>query len=200
MRSALVGWARSSPLKSSSWIFSPGRGPTKSIATSTSGSKPASGDHLAGQVEDAHRLAHLEHEDVSRAAAEVTRLDHELHRLGNRHEVAGHLRVGDGDRSAALDLIAKDRHHAPGRGEDVAEPDVHEPGARRGAGRRPRRSTRPSPSTLPSPSAGLTALSVEMSTKRSAPRAAAVSAVTRVAIALLRTASSGFASIRATCL
>ncbi len=47
---------------------------------------------------------------------------------------------------------------------------------------------------------GLTALSVEIRTKRSAPAAAAVSAVTRVAIALLRTASSGFASISGTCL
>jgi hypothetical protein len=47
---------------------------------------------------------------------------------------------------------------------------------------------------------GLTALSVEMSTKRSQPATAAVSAVTRVAIALLRTASSGLASISGTCL
>ena len=47
---------------------------------------------------------------------------------------------------------------------------------------------------------GLTALSVEIRTKRSQPAAAAVSAVTRVAIALLRTASSGFISISATCL
>ena len=47
---------------------------------------------------------------------------------------------------------------------------------------------------------GLTALSVEIRTKRSAPAAAAVFAVTWVAIALLRSASSGFASIRPTCL
>ena len=47
---------------------------------------------------------------------------------------------------------------------------------------------------------GLTALSVEISTKRSTSEAAAVSAVIRVAIALLRTASSGLASISGTCL
>ena len=47
---------------------------------------------------------------------------------------------------------------------------------------------------------GLTALSVETRTKRSAPAAAAVFAVTWVAIALLRSASSGFASISGTCL
>ena len=42
---------------------------------------------------------------------------------------------------------------------------------------------------------GLTALSVETSTNRLTPAAAAVSAVTLVAIALLRIASSGFVSI-----
>ena len=47
---------------------------------------------------------------------------------------------------------------------------------------------------------GLTALSVEIRTKRSQPDATAVSAVTLVAIALLRIASSGFASISGTCL
>ena len=47
---------------------------------------------------------------------------------------------------------------------------------------------------------GLTALSVEIRTKRSTLEAAAVSAVIRVAIALLRTASSGLASISGTCL
>jgi hypothetical protein len=52
------------------------------------------------------------------------------------------------------------------------------------------------PMTVP----GFTALSVDTSTNRSTPAAAAVSAVTRVAIALLRSASSGFVSIRGTCL
>ncbi len=47
---------------------------------------------------------------------------------------------------------------------------------------------------------GLTALSVEISTNRSAPATAAVSATTRVATALLRIASSGFASTSGTCL
>ena len=47
---------------------------------------------------------------------------------------------------------------------------------------------------------GLTALSVETRTKRSQPEATAVSAVTRVAIALLRIASTGLASISGTCL
>ncbi len=47
---------------------------------------------------------------------------------------------------------------------------------------------------------GFTALSVETKTKRSVPAAAAVFAVTWVAIALFRSDSSGFASIKPTCL
>jgi hypothetical protein len=47
---------------------------------------------------------------------------------------------------------------------------------------------------------GLTALSVETSTKRSARNSIATSAITRVASVLLRTDSSGFASISGTCL
>jgi hypothetical protein len=45
-----------------------------------------------------------------------------------------------------------------------------------------------------------TALSVEMSTKRSTPSSAARSAMFRVASVLLRTASIGFDSISGTCL
>ena len=48
--------------------------------------------------------------------------------------------------------------------------------------------------------AGLTALSVETSTKRSAPASPAAAATMRVATALLRTASTGFSSISGTCL
>src|SRR5436190_21426438 len=47
---------------------------------------------------------------------------------------------------------------------------------------------------------GLTALSVETRTNRAQPATAAVSAVTRVAIALFRIASRGFSSISGTCL
>ena len=52
----------------------------------------------------------------------------------------------------------------------------------------------------PSAVAGFTALSVDTSTKRAVPTAAAAAAQTRVPIALLRTASSGFSSVSETCL
>ena len=48
--------------------------------------------------------------------------------------------------------------------------------------------------------AGVTALSVEMSTKRRTPDSPAAEATIRVATALLRTASIGFSSISGTCL
>ena len=48
--------------------------------------------------------------------------------------------------------------------------------------------------------AGVTALSVETSTKRLAPARPAAAATMRVATALLRTASTGFSSISGTCL
>ena len=48
--------------------------------------------------------------------------------------------------------------------------------------------------------AGATALSVDTSTKRSAPDSPAAAATIRVATALLRTASTGFSSISGTCL
>ena len=63
------------------------------------------------QVDDSDRFAHIEHEDLT-AAAEDGRLEHQLHRLGDRHEVAAHVGVGDGDRAASGDLLAEDWHGA----------------------------------------------------------------------------------------
>ena len=68
----------------------------------------------------AHRLAHVEHEDLA-AAADRARLDDQRDRLRDRHEEAGHLRVRDRHRAAALDLAAEDRDHAARRAEHVAE-------------------------------------------------------------------------------
>ena len=128
-----------------------------------------------------HRLAHVEHVDLA-APADRAGLDDELHRLGDRHEEARHLRVRDRHRAAARDLPAEDRDHAAGRAEHVAEAHGDEPRRRRRrGGRTSRRSTRRAPSTGPSPSSGSTALSVETSTKRFAPNSTATSATMRVA-------------------
>ena len=88
---------------------------------------PGQMDHVAGQFEDSDRLPHLEHEHLAGLGPEVPGGDHELDRLGNRHEVTGHVGVRDGHRAALLDLGAEDRHDAAGRAQDVAEPHAHEP-------------------------------------------------------------------------
>src|SRR4051794_20847320 len=51
-------------------------------------------DHVAGELLDRHGLAHLEHEHLA-APAERRGPDDELHRLGDRHEVARHAAVGE---------------------------------------------------------------------------------------------------------
>ena len=48
-------------------------------------------DHRVGEVGDLHRLAHVEHVDLA-AAADRAGLDDQLDGLGDRHEVARHLR------------------------------------------------------------------------------------------------------------
>ena len=52
-------------------------------------------DHGAGQIVDAHRLAHVEHEHFA-ALRHGAGLDDELGRLGDRHEIADDLGMGDG--------------------------------------------------------------------------------------------------------
>ena len=57
-----------------------------------------------------------------RARHQVGGADDQLHRLGDGHEVARHLLVGDRDRAAGRDLPAEDRHDRAGGAEHVAEP------------------------------------------------------------------------------
>ena len=99
-----------------------------------------------------------------------------------------------------LDLAPEDRHD---------QPDEPSTLPKRTATKRVGTSSRcPYDSTIHSQSAfdwpitvfGLTALSVETSTNRSAPNSTATSATQRDASTLLRTDSTGFASISGTCL
>ncbi len=75
---------------------------------------PRQPDQLVGELEDVHRLAHLEREHLA-AVRERGRLQHELHGLLHAHEVAGHLGVGHRHRSARGDL-AEERRARPSRG------------------------------------------------------------------------------------
>src|SRR4051812_32187321 len=92
-------------------------------------------DHVARELPDRHGLAHLEHEDLA-ALAERPRADDELHRLRDRHEVAGHPLVGERDGAAERDLAAEDRHDRARRAEHVAEADRRELRVRPPLGRR----------------------------------------------------------------
>ena len=58
------------------------------------------------EIDDLHRVAHLEHEHLA-AHRQLARADDQLHRFGDRHEVARHPRVGDRDRPALRDLARK---------------------------------------------------------------------------------------------
>ena len=78
-------------------------------------------DHIARQVVDAHRVAHIEHKNFP-AARIGAGLKNELHRLRNRHEIPDDVLVRDRNRAAGFDLLAKQRDHAAGRAEHIAEP------------------------------------------------------------------------------
>ena len=83
------------------------------------------GDHPPGQVDNLHGLTHVEDEDLA-SLAHGTRLKYQRARLGDEHEVANDVRVGDGDRTAVTDLLLKDGDHAAVGAQDVAEPGGHE--------------------------------------------------------------------------
>ncbi len=85
------------------------------------GAQAGEPDHLAGQVEDRHGLAHVEQEDLA-LVGHRARLEHEAHRFGDGHEVAGHVGAGDRHRAAVEDLVEERRHDAAAAAEDVAEP------------------------------------------------------------------------------
>ncbi len=118
-------------------------------------------DQVAREIDDLHRLAHVEHEDLA-AAAHQPGLQHELRGLGDGHEVARDLGMRHRDRPAGRDLLAELRDHAAGRAEHVAEAHGHE-------ARRPRSDSAWHTSSArrlvaPMTLVGFTALSVEMST------------------------------------
>ena len=77
-------------------------------------------DHLAGELDDLHRLAHVEHEHLALVGHRAG-LQHEADGFGDGHEVAGHLGVGDRDRPALDDLAEERGHHAAAAAEHVAE-------------------------------------------------------------------------------
>ena len=123
------------------------REPDRDLAADDVARQP---DHALGQIEDAHRLAHVEHEDLA-AFGENRRLQHELDRLVDAHEEPGHPGIGDRDRAAAGDLEGEGRDHAAPAADDVAEAHRAPAGPGRGAEQREsvRRATSSGPARSP---------------------------------------------------
>ena len=78
-----------------------------------------------GHVDDPDGLAHVEDEDLA-ALPHGPRLEDQLSRLGDAHEVAPHVGMGHRHRPAACDLFLEDGDGRAGAAEDVAETDGHE--------------------------------------------------------------------------
>ena len=80
--------------------------------------------HGAGQVDDADGLAHVQDEGLAAASHEAG-LQHELGGLGDGHEIAGDVGVGDGDGAAVGDLLAELGDDAAAGAQHVAEAHQH---------------------------------------------------------------------------
>src|ERR1035437_4940855 len=77
-------------------------------------------DHPPRQIPDPDRLAHVEHEHIA-ALRHRPRLDHELRRFRDGHEVADDLGMRHGDRPTGFDLLIEQRHHRTRRRQYIAE-------------------------------------------------------------------------------
>lgn len=73
-----------------------------------------------GEVGNLHWLAHVEDEDSS-VVLHASGLQDELRGLGDGHEVARHVGVGDGDGPSSADLLLEGGDNAPPAAEDIAE-------------------------------------------------------------------------------
>src|SRR5437868_9415771 len=82
--------------------------------------EPGEADQIGGEVHDPDRLAHVEDEDLP-AMSQGTGLKHELHGLGNGHEVAAHLGVRDRQRPTRIDLPQEDWDDAAATAQNVSE-------------------------------------------------------------------------------
>ena len=92
--------------------------------------KAGKADHVARQVGDAYRVAHVEDENLA-ALAHQPGLQHQLRRLGDGHEIPHDVPVGYRDRATGRDLLLELRDHAAGRAQHIAESHDHKA---RGAG------------------------------------------------------------------
>ena len=86
------------------------------------GTRPDSLIRLFAEIEDVHRFAHLEGEDLA-AVREGAGLQHQLDRLLDAHEVARHGGIGHRHRSPGGDLAEEGGHHGAATPQHVPEAD-----------------------------------------------------------------------------
>ena len=77
-------------------------------------------NQVSGQIDDLDRVTHIQDADLA-ARSDGGGLQDELASLGDGHEEAAHIGMGDGDRSARGDLLLEDGDDAAVGAEDVAE-------------------------------------------------------------------------------
>src|SRR5262245_36474516 len=82
-------------------------------------------NHLARQIDDAHRLSHVEHENLP-SGSHGSGLQHELGRFGDRHEVTRDLGMRNRHRATLRDLLAELRDYTSRAAQHVAEAHDHE--------------------------------------------------------------------------
>ena len=84
-------------------------------------------DHVAGQGIDLHRAAHIKDEDLAPVGIGAGQ-HHEAHGLGDGHEIADDIRMGDRDGTALFDLPPENRNDGTVGAQDVAKADGDELG------------------------------------------------------------------------
>ncbi len=91
------------------------------------GLEAAEADEVAGQGVDLHGAAHVQDEDLAAVGIGPGQHD-QTDRLGDRHEIADDVGMGDRDGAALLDLPLKNGDHGAVGAQDIAEADGDELG------------------------------------------------------------------------
>src|SRR5204862_1310243 len=78
-------------------------------------------DHLAGELGNLHRFAHVQNENLT-ALSERAALQNQADSFGNGHKKPNHVGMGNCDWAALGDLALEDGNHAARRAEHIAKP------------------------------------------------------------------------------
>ena len=133
--------------------------------------------HEAREVVDLHRLAHVKDEDLA-AGGHCSGLDDELGGLGDGHEIARDVGMGDRDRAARLICLRKRRTTEPELSRTLPKRTMVNTVVTPGSAASACRTSSARRLLAPMMLVGRTALSVEMSTTRSTASLRAHSAIT----------------------